>query len=251
MTHFTSTLKKAPRWGWFLAIYCYALQCLFYFTTSLIIEKTGASAHAIIPKIPAIDNRIPLVPAFVLVYWYSYVFWFFGTLRLSLTDRKNVINWVIAYTVSEFIGFLVFCLYPTYVDRYLEGLFSLAGKDGIFNRMLWLTYSFDSGRIAYNCCPSYHCLFSMNCYMGLRRDEHLPKKTRIYTLIVAILIFMSTVLTKQHYIVDVFGGVGLSIVCNVLVQKWNPAKYFQKEKIHNTRAYKRLQLLAARCAVLR
>lgn len=226
MNRFRSNFEQIPRWGWITAIYCFALQCLFYFSTSFIIKKTGTSAHAIIPKIPVIDDRIPLIPAFVLIYWYSWPFWFCGTLRMSLTDKKNFINWLIAFTIAYFIGFLSFCLVPTYVDRYIEGLFAVATRNGFFNRMLWITYTFDSGRIAFNCCPSYHCLYSMMLFMGVRKQEGIPKGFRIYTLIVATLIFMSTVLTKQHYIVDVFGGVGLAVICTLLVEKWNPSKYF-------------------------
>ncbi len=41
-----------------------------------------------------------------------------------------------------------------------------------------------------------------------------------------ILICLSTVLIKQHYVVDVFGGLLIPIVCYAAVRKIDPARRF-------------------------
>ena len=38
-----------------------------------------------------------------------------------------------------------------------------------------------------------------------------------------ILICMSTVFTKQHYFLDIVGGLGISVICYAVVQKLDPA----------------------------
>lgn len=220
-------IDRFPIWAWVLTAYCFLVQCGFYFVTSFIVENSNGAIQTYIPKIPAIDDHIPLIPVFVLVYWYSYVFWIGATLRIAKTSKQNFTNWVIAFTLSEFIGFIIFCLYPTVLDRYEEGLFSLAGKEGFCNRLLWVTYTFDGGRMGHNLFPSYHCMFSMSCYMGVRRKDKVPKWQRVYTLIEIILIFMSTLFTRQHYFMDVISGIAISIICNIIVQKWNPGKHFR------------------------
>ena len=51
---------------------------------------------------------------------------------------------------------------------------------------------------------------------------------RIYSIVMAILICMSTVFTKQHYFIDIIGGLGISIICYAVVQKTDPARFFMK-----------------------
>ena len=48
----------------------------------------------------------------------------------------------------------------------------------------------------------------------------------------AILICMSTVFIKQHYFLDIIGGVLIAIICYILTNIINPAKYLIKENIN-------------------
>ena len=226
-------IDRFPIWAWILTAYCFIVQCGFYFATAFIMQKANGAIQACIPKIPAIDDHIPLIPVFVLVYWYSYVFWIGATLRIAKTSKQHFTNWIIAFTVSEFIGFLIFCFYPTTMDRVQEGLTVLESKDDFISRLLWFTYMHDGGTHGHNLFPSYHCMFSMSCYMGVRKKEKVPKWQRIYTLVEIILIFMSTLFTKQHYCMDVIGGISISILCNVIVEKWNPGRYFRPKIMDN------------------
>ena len=89
-----------------------------------------------------------------------------------------------------------------------------------------MIYSADGGTIAYNLFPSYHCLISAYCYLGVRKQRGISKGFKIYSLVMAILISFSTVLTKQHYIVDVFGGILIAVLCYILMEKLDPgARY--------------------------
>ncbi|MBQ1521435.1 MAG: phosphatase PAP2 family protein, partial [Erysipelotrichaceae bacterium] len=77
----------------------------------------------------------------------------------------------------------------------------------------------DGSEMAYNLVPSYHCLISAYCYLGVRKQPEISKGFRVYSLIMAILISISTVCTKQHYIIDVVTGVGISIGCYLLMNR--------------------------------
>lgn len=225
--------EKYPVWAKITAAYCCVLQAIFYVLTELVVTCSNGTIHMYIPKIPAIDDHIPLIPVFIIIYWYSYVYWVYAILRTTKTDRKYFSNWLIALTVSEFIGFIIFCVYPTTMDRFQEGLFSIATKPGFCNRLTWFTYAFDGERWGHNLFPSYHCMFSTTCYIGVRKNRRIPRWQRIYSLVVTLLIYMSTLFTKQHFFIDVAGGICISIICNILAQKLNPGKYLKLKFLDN------------------
>lgn len=85
------------------------------------------------------------------------------------------------------------------------------GRGGWFwNQVMTLVYSIDA---ADNLFPSIHCLVSWFCYIGIRGKKEFPAWYRGCSLVMAVLICLSTVLTKQHVLVDVAGGVLLAELC--------------------------------------
>ena len=50
--------------------------------------------------------------------------------------------------------------------------------------------------MAFNLFPSYHCLISTYCYLGVRKQPEISRGFRIYSLVMAALIGLSTLLTK-------------------------------------------------------
>ena len=75
-----------------------------------------------------------------------------------------------------------------------------SARPGIFNKLLAVIYGADGSDIAFNLFPSYHCLISFYCYSGVG---------------------------KQHYILDVAGGIGIAVICYLIVNKWDPGREFQ------------------------
>ncbi len=61
--------------------------------------------------------------------------------------------------------------------------------------------------------PSIHCLVSWLCYAGLRGRKDVPDWYRRVSLVLAVMVCISTLLTKQHVIADVFGGILLAEAC--------------------------------------
>ena len=61
--------------------------------------------------------------------------------------------------------------------------------------------------------PSIHCLVSWFCYIGLRGQKSIPKWYQTVSLIFAILVCVSTQVTKQHYVIDVLGGIAIAEFC--------------------------------------
>lgn len=230
MNHLKNRIKEIPAYGWILGVVYFGLQYGMYRLANFIANTTGTVSWAFIPKIPFIDDHIPVVSIFVVIYVFSYVFWIFGPIIASLTEKENFLNYIIGLSAAYIIGFLIFVFAPTYMDRTAEGLLEIANRPGLFNHLLGTVYSSDGSALAFNLFPSYHCLISLYCYLGIRKREEVSKGIRVYSLIMAMLICMSTVLTKQHYFADIIGGLSISIICYTVVQKLNPGRRIMERR---------------------
>ena len=89
---------------------------------------------------------------------------------------------------------------------------------GFWDQALRFVYSIDQSA---NLFPSIHCLVSWFCYIGIRHQKKIPVWYQRFSLVFAILVCISTQVTKQHYIIDVFGGIILSEVCYLIGRKTN------------------------------
>ena len=220
------TIKKVPWWGYVFGIVYFALQYGMYRFGDYLSHVIGTAGHAIEPKIPFIDDLFPVIPVFVVPYIYSYIFWIMGPIAVSLTKKRNFVNYICGLSLAYFIGFLFFVFMPTYMDRAKEGIMAAAEQPGFFNGLLKGVYAADGSNLAFNLFPSYHCLISLYCYLGVRKQPEISKGFRYYSLIMTVLICLSTLFTKQHYICDMIGGLGISLLCYILMNRLDPGKRF-------------------------
>lgn len=224
MRKLVDTIKRIPTYGWVCAVLYFIIQYSMYLLADLVSRMTSAVNHAWSPRIPFIDDNIPLVGVFVLIYVFSYAFWVFAPLAVSLTKKENFYNYVIGIASAHLIAFLILAFAPTYMDRVSEGLLEAAEGRGLIKALLRFVYYGDGGAMASNLFPSDHCLISMYCYLGIRKQPEISKGFKIYTFVMAILIFLSTLFTRQHYFLDVVSGIGISLLCYVIVQRIDPGK---------------------------
>ena len=126
----------------------------------------------------ALDTKIPLIPAFILVYFGCYIFWVINYLLVSLREEEIKYRFFTADLYARIICFLFFVFYPTTNVRP-----ELVGN-GIFA--------------------------SWFCCIGIRGDKKVPVWYKIVSVMIAVLVFISTLVTKQHVIVDVIGGVAVA-----------------------------------------
>ena len=229
MRRFLDQLKRVPRWGWWAGVGAIALESVFFSLGSALSRAIGTMDHAFVWKIDAIDDRFHVVPFFVAVYVFAYAFWFVAPVAASLTKRRNFVNYAVGLSLGFFIGFLFFAFMPTVMDRAAEGLMDIGERPGFLRALLRWLYSFDGGETAVNLFPSYHCLVSVYCYLAVRKQPEISKGFRAYSLVTALLICLSTLYTKQHYIPDVIGGVAIAVGCYALVEKLDPGKKWDKE----------------------
>ena len=231
MKRFIEKVRAVPWWGWALGLVYFGLQYGIYRLGDLLSRVLGTKAWAFPCKIPVIDDAIPLVPIFTVVYLvFSYLFWISGPIVASLTRRRNFVNYLAGLSLAYIVGFLFFVFMPTYMDRAQEGLLEAAARPGFFHGLLRVIYDADGSSLAFNLFPSYHCMISAYCWLGVRRQPEISKGYQAFALGMAILISLSTVFTKQHYFIDIPGGWAVALGCCWLMQRLDPGGKWEEKR---------------------
>lgn len=189
-----------------------------------------------LPKIP-LDDMIPIVSIFIIPYIWSYLYWAMGPMIVSTCEKQHFKDYMAACVISCLLGMLCLAFFPTYMDRELEGLYAVVENPTFWDKLRQFWYSLDGSRMAYNLLPSFHCINSTLCYLGVMGRKEIPLWFRIYSLITTLLIFASTCYVKQHYVLDVVTGAALAGIVFFLCKQfhwgriWTPVeKLFSKRK---------------------
>lgn len=220
MKMFLKKVKSVPLYGWAAGVFFLVFEYGLYLLANWIANTTGTINWSFAPKIPVIDDNIPFVGFFVVFYIYSYFFWICGPASVSLTGKENFRKFCFALVASFLAGFVFFVFMPTCMDRVAENIYTYAETTpGVIGWLLRFAYYNDGGTVAYNLFPSYHCLISACCYLGVRKRPEISKGYKIYVFVMTVLICMSTVFIKQHYFMDIVGGLAVPAVCFGILYK--------------------------------
>jgi len=157
-----------------------------------------------------IDHAIPFVPQWVWVYsglYYPVILYL--VLTVDSFKRFN-------YTTFNFIILLViqltfFYLFPVETPKEWR---SLSKSDSISNRFLSFVQKFDSRQ---NCFPSMHVSVATLTAFHLQQNLSLAIGTwSNLAFAFPLLIGLSTLFTKQHYLIDIPAGFLLGWFCYYL-----------------------------------
>ena len=146
------------------------------------------------------ERSIPFVPAFIIPYTSMNVF-FVTAPFLAASDRHRV-NFARQIAVAMLIAGICFLLMP------MQFAFPRPRVQGALGRIFGWLHAFDR---PYNEFPSLHvafCVILANLY--LRRCHGIM---RFLLAIWFALIILSTLLTYQHHVVDVLGGIATAGIC--------------------------------------
>ena len=162
-----------------------------------------------------VDRNTPFV-AFTVWIYMSYFMTF--VLAFILEEDLERLN---RYCLAEFlltsISNIIFVLYPTIYER---NEVQLTGVDPLTTGLFELLYSLDK---PVNCLPSLHV--SSSYLAAFIWFNHRPKRFWCF-LLWATAIAISTLTTKQHYLVDVWAGLGLAALVYVLLfRQWHRKNY--------------------------
>ena len=196
-----------PAYGVFPVIFSFVFNCLVYSGSRMI---AGGWYHHNIET--GVDRSIPFVPEFLVIYFGCYVFWAVNYILIARQDRRSVYQFFTGDFISRCVCLVSFLAFPTTNTR------PLITGSGLWNQAaLWL-YSIDA---ADNLFPSIHCL-------GIRGRKEIPRWYQSVSMVIAILVFASTLLTKQHVIVDVAGGILLAEFCFFIGRKTDLYRIYER-----------------------
>jgi membrane-associated phospholipid phosphatase len=160
----------------------------------------------------ALDRIVPLQPAWALVYGSLYLFLILLPVFV-VSQPEQIRRTVLAYLTVWITSYICFLVYPTTAPRPLNVI-----GEGFVIWGLRFLYSADP---PYNCFPSLHVAHSfvsaLTCY-------RVHRGVGIAAGICATLIGVSTLYTKQHYIVDVIAGILLAYAAYFLFLRNYPTQ---------------------------
>lgn len=155
------------------------------------------------------DYLLPFVPFFLLFYILAFGQWVGSYIGHCRQGAELCCKIVMADLIAKFICLVCFILIPTEIVRpEVEG-------SGLWEWGTRFIYAMDK---PINLFPSIHCLESWICF---RTAMMLPKKNPWYITaqgIFTLFVFASTVLLKQHFIVDIPAGI-LAVEIGLLLSK--------------------------------
>lgn len=160
----------------------------------------------------AFDRALPLVPAWALVYGLFYLYLIVLPVFV-VRDVPHVRRTFFAYLAVWISAYIVFLVYPTVAPRP-----AVVAGDGFAVWGLRFLYGADP---PYNCFPSLHVAHSFVSAFTCRRVHRGVGRA---ALVCAALVAMSTMLTKQHYVVDVIAGITMAAAATTAALWTYPAE---------------------------
>lgn len=177
-----------------------AFQIVMYFGC----EKFQHNMHDV--KRP-IDDKIPFLPFTALPYslWFPLIALF--PLAVCFADFGYYWIYMSVMFLEIVISVICYMIYPTTFERPVP-------PDTFFGNAMKIIYK--GSYRGLNCAPSLHC---SSCYLIMYVAilcPNLPLVIKLVAVIVAVMIVISTMTTKQHTVIDVVSAFVLFVVCLLL-----------------------------------
>lgn len=141
----------------------------------------------------SLDQMIPLIPGFIVIYasWMPFLLFYLSFFYRK--DREVFRRMISHLLIGQWAGYLTFVLFSTEVPR------AMGLESAFFERLLTLTYALDGPYAAF---PSLH---SLGCFVLIFHlwSAKLSRKIRLFGVFYALMIILSTLVIKQHVILDV------------------------------------------------
>lgn len=218
MTVENQSFWKKYRYG--LWTFYYLFCTIFYYLIS-IYRTPVVTVHSVL------DDLIPFCEVFIIPYvlWYLYLMGTF--VLLTFKSREQYLRFCIYMYVGLTIGYIIFAIWPSEID-FRQNL-ELLGRENIFTQMVGIMYKIDLKPV--NVCPSLHCYGAIVMCVAISKSHVFDDKKWLEwgAWILSILVCMSTMLIKQHSILDFFAAVLMAVVIYPLAYKIN-WKFLKKKE---------------------
>lgn len=191
------------------AILSYFFLYLLWFTY---LERTVTTEFT--PVYSKLDDYIPFNEWFIIPYFLWFIYIFITVAYFLLTSKQDFYKCCAFLFTGMTICLTIYTIWPN--GHYLRIDPTTLGRSNIFIDILSKLYKFDT---ATNVFPSIHVFNSIGAMIAINKSERLHdiKWLQWSAFILTVLISLSTVFLKQHSVLDIFGGIALSIIMYLLV----------------------------------
>jgi membrane-associated phospholipid phosphatase len=147
----------------------------------------------------SLDKQIPRVPIFSIPYL-AFLPWLYGTLIYAWLKNRYFRQMAISFILINLVAFVVYLTFQTYVPR------DPITSHDLFSGILQFIYNNDQPYAGF---PSLHSALSasMATYFVCSKS-----KWSWAAVAMAALVVVSTLFTKQHFVLDAISGVTLGVV---------------------------------------
>ena len=175
----------------------------------------------------ALDDKLPFMEWFIIPYFLWFPFVAAVVLYFFFKDTDEF------YKVIKFlvVGMTIFLVFSTIFPNGQQLRPTVFERDNIFVDMVRNLYKTDTPT---NIFPSIHVYNTLGVYIAVRTSKHLQEKRwiQIGNLVLSVSIILSTVLLKQHSILDVVGAGIIAAPTYYLAYIAEPKKVHAFQKAH-------------------
>lgn len=159
------------------------------------------------------DDKIPFIIYSIIPYSLWYFLLFIIPIIFYKSDKNLFIKYILSFLLVTLLSNVIFVIYPTTIIRpnVMDG--------NIFHSLVQLIFSIDTPVL--NCFPSIHCSVCFLWILYAFNNKYINYIIKILILFLSINIILSTLFIKQHVIIDVLGGILLSWIVYLIINKIN------------------------------
>lgn len=158
----------------------------------------------------ALDDMIPFCEAFLIPYVFWYLLIILSLLYFLLYNVDSFKKLQTFIIITQIIATVIYILYPSRQDlRPLE-----FPRDNILTQGVALLYSIDTNT---NVCPSLHVAYSIGIASTWVKEKTVSTPWKVFVVIAAVLICMSTMFIKQHSALDFLAALPVCLLAECIV----------------------------------
>lgn len=149
-----------------------------------------------------LDEMIPFVPLFIVPYLLWYPFITGALVAIAFKNKYMYFRTLFALCCGLVISYVFFAFFQSIIIRP-----DISTEQDWVHWLVKFVYNTDQ---PYNCFPSIHVLTS---YLIIKGTHIFGRPIWLISTLISVLIIISTVLVKQHVVVDIIGGIIVAELC--------------------------------------
>lgn len=185
------------------------------------------------PKIP-LDDEVPLIPWFVYFYYLTFPLGLVTFFYLAYKDKKALYNIFCTLCISFAISGIIYFFAQT---EFTKPAFE---PDSFTDHLVVWTWGSTN---PINCFPSQHCFMAFATIIACCSGKDMNIFYRIFAILSSIMIVLSTVFIRQHFIMDIFASFDImfAVYGIVYISKYGDKMAKKQEQKQNEKMLKNIQ----------